>query len=166
MSDQGKANYEAWRKADGWHGSSSEDLEYDDLPSLDRHAFDVGADAVEQWLAEAPVDEDAPGSEPPKVIVVTEAGGRERFYAADGWDAEEAVDVTSKGDVVATYPPGAWQRIHRDGATLPDVTLRKLSLAMQALQKIGATVLEADDKRRVPVGTARDALEQIAELDL
>jgi hypothetical protein len=100
------------------------------------------------------------------VIIVTEHGGRERFYAADGWDAEEAVDVTRDGTVIATYPPGAWIRIHRDGATLPDITLRKLNAAMQALRDIANTVLEADDKRRVPVGLARDALEQIEELDL
>ena len=37
---------------------------------------------------------------------------------------------------------------------------------MQALRDIANTVLEADDKRRVPVGLARDALEQIEELDL
>ncbi len=65
MSDQGKANYEAYRKLAGRPGVSAAPLpEYERLPMELRYAFDAGADAVEGWLAEAPVDEDAPGNEP------------------------------------------------------------------------------------------------------
>jgi hypothetical protein len=107
----------------------------------------------------------------PKVIVVTEApvGERaplERRYLAD---AEEGADygylhLVRDGRQIARYQPMAWLSVRDDGALVPDVTLRKLGLAMQALREIGATVLEADDKRRVPVRIARDA--QIADVDL
>jgi hypothetical protein len=65
MSDQGKANYEAYRKLAGRPGVSAAPLpEYEQLPMELASAFDAGAYAVELWLSQAPVDEDAPGNEP------------------------------------------------------------------------------------------------------
>lgn len=65
MTAQGKANYEAYRKVAGRPGVSAHPLpEYEQLPMELRYAFDAGADAVELWLSQAPVDEDAPGNEP------------------------------------------------------------------------------------------------------
>jgi hypothetical protein len=65
MSDQGKANYEAYRELAGRPGVSAAPLpEYEQLPMELASAFDAGAYAVELWLSQAPVDEDAPGNEP------------------------------------------------------------------------------------------------------
>jgi hypothetical protein len=65
MSDQGKANYEAYREVAGRPGVSAQPLpEYERLPMELRYAFDAGAHAVEARLADAPVDEDMPGNEP------------------------------------------------------------------------------------------------------
>lgn len=58
MSDQGKANYTAVAAKIGGQYDH-----YDKLSPSIRAAYDAGADAVELWLAEAPVDEDMPGNE-------------------------------------------------------------------------------------------------------
>ena len=82
MSDQGKANYEGYRKMAGRPGVSAGPLpEYEQLPLALQYAWDNGADAVEAWLAAAPVDEDAPGNEP------IGAAGIDRFVKlAEGFD--------------------------------------------------------------------------------
>lgn len=179
MTVLGKANYEAWRKADGWHGSSSEDLEYNDLRSADRAAFDAGADAVEAWLAAAPVDEDAPGNEPAKVIVVTEApvgerGALERRYAADVDDKDAAygfLKLRRDGREVARYQPMAWLSVREEGAELPFYGPgKKLAIALDALRTIRE--LYGNDPRDTPDvaadidARAAQALDDIADMDL
>jgi len=69
MSDQGKANYEAYREFTHGRSLVSGDSipEWDGLPHEIQAAWNAGADAVEAWLADAPVDEDAPGNEPEPV---------------------------------------------------------------------------------------------------
>lgn len=64
MSDQGKANYGGYRAAAMGRSLVSGDPlpEWDDLSYQIKLAWDAGACSVELWLAEAPVDEDAPGS--------------------------------------------------------------------------------------------------------
>ena len=170
MSDQGKANYEAYRKTAGPLLVADEiDPEYGKLPANMRHAFDAGADAVEAWLAALPVDEDAPGSEPTpaKVIVVVEPRGEgrtvERYYAADGFDADTSgLDIARDGHVIASYPgEHSWLSVREDGALVPDGTAKALGIARRALEEIARTVLEKDDERRALVATARDALEEI-----
>jgi hypothetical protein len=109
-----------------------------------------------------------------KVIVVVEAPVGDRSPVERRYLAHEADDhrdygflrIRRDGRPVASYAQGAWLSAREDGALVPDVTLRKLSIAMEALQAVASIVLEADDKRRVPVRVARDALELIAELDL
>lgn len=78
MTDQGKVNYEAYRKLAGRPGVSAAPLpEYEQLPMELAYAFDAGADAVEAWLAELPVDEDMPGGEPgPRYALVEQMGYR------------------------------------------------------------------------------------------
>lgn len=68
MTDQGKANYEGYHAA--MPGASP--VPFGELPYAERRRWDAGADAVELWLAEAPVDEDAPGNEPNLAQVAAE----------------------------------------------------------------------------------------------
>jgi hypothetical protein len=111
---------------------------------------------------------------PATVIVVTEATGRERRYTAEGFvyiDGALAVGnphATNKDSMtaVAMHARKTWLSVREDLVLAPDKTAQKLGIAMQALREIAAIVLEADDKRRVPVAAARDALEQIAGVDL
>lgn len=155
MSDQGKANYE------GYHASvpGSKPVPFDELPHLERLHWDAGACSVEAWLADAPVDEDMPGNEPKpaKVIVVTDDTGRDRRYAADEWQAEEAVDVLRDGQVIVTYPQGTWRRATVEGAELAGV--RPTAIRLQAaLRKIAmADDCTADEIIR---GIARAELER------
>jgi hypothetical protein len=173
MSDQGKANYEAYRKAAGGPLIVGDEIdpEYERLPANMRHGFDAGADAVERWLDALPVDEDAPGSEPKpaKVIIVTEqpVGDRapvERRFAADEMDDHSGyghLRIRRDGRHIATYNAGAWRSVREDETEVPDSTAKALGIAKEALEEIARTVLEKDDERRELVATARDALEEI-----
>lgn len=66
MTAFGKANYEAYREFN--HGTSAVTGDpipvWDKLPVHIQSGWSAGADAVALVLAECPVDEDAPGSEP------------------------------------------------------------------------------------------------------
>lgn len=79
MSERGKVNYDAYRKMAGRPGVSAGPLpEYGELPLAIQYAWDNGADAVEEWLAALPADEDAPGSEPePRYALVEQMGYRQ-----------------------------------------------------------------------------------------
>lgn len=69
--------------------------------------------------------------EPATVIVVTEEGGKERRYAADGFELGLfGMSVTSGGKQVARYVSGTYRFAREEGATLPDTAER------QALQDI------------------------------
>lgn len=105
----------------------------------------------------------APASEPAKVIVVTETGGRERRFAADSWDrssGDGALDVhrTSREEdpIVAHYTHGAWLSVREDGAEVPDATAKALGIAKAALEEI-------QDEPHVGFGPerARKALDEI-----
>lgn len=116
-------------------------------------------------MSEKP-DSEIIGAEPkPKVVVLTEEGGRRAHYSADGWDAEEAIDITRGGRVIATYPAGRWIKVADDDAELPDERTRALGLAKAALRDIwqmGGPDNLHDAKKR-----AGDALEEIwAETEL
>jgi len=107
----------------------------------------------------------------PKVIVVVEAPVGDRAPLERRYLAHEADDHRDYGflrirrddRVIAGYSQGHWASFREDGATVPDATLRHLAVALTALREIGRTVLEAHDERRVVVGIARDALEQIED---
>lgn len=173
MSDQGKANYEAYRKLAGRPGVSAAPLpEYKQLPMELAYAFDAGAVAVEAWLADAPVDEDMPGNEPQpaKVIVVRDENNREHRYAAPNFGMlhDGTLVIGDKRDdgelrVDAMRAHGRWTSAHKDDVLAPDSTARALGTARRALDQIANSVLEADDPRREVVRIARDA---VAELDL
>lgn len=100
--------------------------------------------------------EDAPGSEPAKVIVVTEESGRERRYSAemfgtlyDGSGTLVVGDGGSPGDpltrVVAVYAKREWKFAREDGAEVPDATARALGIAKRALQAIRAEAEKRGD---------------------
>lgn len=98
--------------------------------------------------------EDAPGNEPAKVIVVTEAGGRERRYAATQWDdSGSRLVILRKGHPVASYPMGGELGVREDGAEVPDATARALGIAKTALEQI----------RRSADGTPASVLTSIAQ---
>lgn len=98
-----------------------------------------------------------PKDEPAKVIVVTDDNGRERRYAADEWQAEEAIDVVREGEVIVTYPQGTWRRATVEGAELDSVRPKALRL-QAALRKIAmADDCTADEIIR---GIARAELER------
>lgn len=168
MSDQGKANYE------GYHASipGSKPVPFDELPHLERLHWDAGACSVELWLADAPVDEDAPGNEPQpaKVIIVRDEAGREHRYAAPNFgmlhDGTLVIGDKTEGEdlrVDAARAPGRWAAVHKADVLAPDSTATALGIARRALEQIANSVLEADDPCREVVRIARDAVE---ELDL
>lgn len=98
-----------------------------------------------------------------KVVIVRDASGQSQRYAATGWDAEDAIDVTLDGDVIATYPPGYWTRVHRDGALAPEdnSTAIALGIAKRALEAVTRI-----SNPNVAIKLAMDALEEIfAETD-
>ena len=176
MTAFGKANYEAYREFS--HGKSMVTgkpiPEYDELPWDIQSAWDAGADGVALVLAECPVDEDAPGSEPAKVIIVTDDIGRERRYSAPdfgmlhdgtlivGTRIADGIDgVTGAGidklTVAASHAPGHWSRVHKDSALLGDVRTKAIRL-QSALRKIAtADDCTADEIIR---GIARAELER------
>lgn len=160
MTAFGKANYDAYREFS--HGASMVTgdpiPQWDKLPVHIQSAWDAGADGVALVLAECPVDEDAPGSEPPKVIIVTEASGRERRFTADGFDGDTSgLDVRRDDRVIATYPgEHSWLSAREDGATVPDATVRALAVAKGALE----AVAQISDPN-VAVKLAMDALDEI-----
>lgn len=125
MSDQGKANYEAWREAGGWHGSAPEDLEYDDLPAARRHPFDVGADAVEQWLAALPVDQDAQDWERRTQAAGTAPGNEPQ-------PAGQYALVELMGHAQAT---GSWRETALCGRPMLEIT--RLDVAERRVQLVG-----------------------------
>ena len=165
MSDQGKANYEAYRKLAGRPGVSAAPLpEYEQLPMELAYAFDAGADAVEQWLAEAPVDEDAPGNEPAKVIVVTEVPAGERGPVERRYRADEGDDHTDYGRLrikrdgrkVAGYNADAWLSWREHGAEVDDETATALAatryaldIAMTALNQVSRLTAVESAERKV-----------------
>jgi hypothetical protein len=171
VSDLGKVNYEAYREFT--HGRSLVSgamlPEWGGLPHEIQAGWNAGADAVEQWLSQAPVDEDAPGNEPAKVIIVTDDGGRDRRYAAldfgvmhDGTlviGAEIGALAREGLRVDAAFAPGRWVRACKDGATVPDTAARKLAIAMAALGVISGCD-DADSAQ-----DAGQALEDIADVD-
>jgi hypothetical protein len=112
MSDQGKANYDGYRRYFADEADMTLDV-YDELGARERAAFDAGADAVEAWLAEAPVDEDAPGNEPAKVIIVERDGHPARRFQASGWEVLEG--DSERGDLALT---------DEDGATIAQISAR------------------------------------------
>lgn len=161
MSDQGKANYTAVAAKLGGQGDY-----YDALPPDIQAAYDAGADAVEQWLADAPVDEDAPGSEPQPattVIVVVEAPVGdlrpvERRYGARGWedfDDGRLHVFDRKARRVAVYASGAWLSVREDGALVADATKRALDIARHTLNEICRTnVTETNEDGTIHKGVA------------
>ena len=118
--------------------------------------------------------EDAPGSEPAKVIVVTEpnadgAPGRETRYNATQWDVTSTYGLLAllrSGHPVALFQSPGWLSVREDGATVPDTTGRQLARAKRALRDIAHLNVEdgmdVNDARAI----ADRAVEDIAELDL
>lgn len=148
MTAFGKASYERYR--DFNHGVSAvtgQPLpEWDDMPVHIQSGWDASAEAVALVLAECPVDEDAPGNEPAKVIVVTEAGDGMRGPAERRYLAHEADDhrdygilrIRRDGQVVAGYAQNTWLSFRDPSAEVPDGTARALGIAKQALSAIRA----------------------------
>lgn len=88
-----------------------------------RERIERGAQAVADAASTQP--------KPATVIVVTEEGGKERRYAADGFTFTLfGLIVTSGGKQVARYLTGTYRFAREEGATLPDTAER------QALQDI------------------------------
>ena len=133
-----------------------------------RQAWNLAAMAVVDRWSE-PGDE----PEPAKVIVVTEAGGKERRYRADSWSVVDfvlqvGIDFTDDDGNecergIASYPPNAWLSVREDGALVPDGAMRKLGIALDALRSIAA--ITGPDDGTAP-DTAQQALYEIAEGDL
>lgn len=131
-----------------------------------RQAWNLAAMAVVDRWREAG---DEP--EPAKVIVVTEASGRERRFDADSWDGSSGdggLDVhrTSREEdpIVAHYAHGAWLSVREDGAEVPDATKRALGIAKAALREIDERANDGGEQPfgRPEIGTiAHDALEEI-----
>lgn len=115
MTDQGKVNYEAYRKASGGVSlvSGAPLPEWDMLGGDIRWSWDAGADAVELWLADAPGGERGPAQSPYE-------------------DGAELPDVTAQalGIARATLETIGGDRCERDSET----TLR--ILAREALDRI------------------------------
>lgn len=117
MTTQGKVNYDAYAKqasrADCWT----------DLSTMEQAAFEVGADAVEAYLASLPADEDMPGNEPgpaqPKIVIVTDYDQHERRHLADGYSVTDSgiLELTRDGVMVALYPGGGWKGCRVDEST-------------------------------------------------
>lgn len=110
--------------------------------------------------------------EAPKVIVVVEAGGKERRYDADSWALSappEAMDVRrssrTEDPIVGHYAPGAFLSVREDGSSTGDPFYRqgkKLAIAMDALREIGG----AYETGTVAHDFAHKALDDIADVDL
>ena len=155
MTAFGKANYGAYREFS--HGTSMVTggpiPEWDKLPVHIQSAWDAAADGVALVLAECPVDEDMPGSEPQaaNAIIVRDIHGRQDRYLADEWDTdgEDRLTVSRKtGESrmgVAEHAPGTWTSVRRDDA--PDTTLRQLGIARRALEEIARR--SPEDPRKV-----------------
>jgi hypothetical protein len=155
MTAFGKANYERYR--DFNHGVSAvtgEPLpEWDDMPLHIKSGWSAGAEAVALVLAECPVDEDAPGIEPAKVIVVTEANvvarTADRRYLADRHERDgDYLLIWRDGRIVGEYAAGRWASARHADSEVPDGTARALGIAKRALQAIRE--LYATDKRDTP----------------
>jgi hypothetical protein len=120
-----------------------------------------------------------------KVIVVVEAGGKERRYDADGWDADEygrltVSRTTARSELGGTThkvtgeysSPNAWLSVREDGASTGDPYFRqgkKLAIALDALREIDDRFTSDDldaDLCRALDKIAAEALYEIAELDL
>jgi hypothetical protein len=85
-----------------------------------------------------------------KVIVVTEASGRERRYAATQWDdSGSRLVILRKGHPVASYPMDGELGVREDSAEVPYATARALGIARRALSEI---VRRADDGGEQPFG--------------
>ena len=187
MTAFGKANYERYREFN--HGVSAvtgEPLpEWDDMPVHIQSGWDASAEAVALVLAECPVDEDAPGNEPAKVIVVTEApAGKStpvvrRYPGAVTWIEHidhvleiRADDGEDRKGRIATYQPNAWLSVREDGSASSDSYYqqgKKLAIALDALRAIGDRFISDDldeDLCRVLDKIACGALADIVELDL
>jgi hypothetical protein len=109
-------------------------------------------------------------AEPAKVIIVTEASGKERRYAADVWDVHDtpgAIDIERTdrpSDPVARYAPGAWLSVREEGSEADNVPMKALSIARAALKSIASC---GDDAAAdYLIACARQALEDITDLDL
>jgi hypothetical protein len=94
---------------------------------------------------------------PPKIFVVTEGGGRERRFTADGF-SHTLLGITVKRDekAIAFYPTGSYVAVREDGATVPDATARALDIAKRALE----AVTRISDPN-VAIQLATDALGEI-----
>ena len=113
-----------------------------------------------------------PNGQPAKVIIVTEANGRDRHYLADSFDGDTSgLDVSRDGHVIASYPgEHSWLNAREDGAEVPDSTDRALRIAKKALEEIARRAADGGEKpfgRPEIGGIARDALEDIfTEIEL
>ena len=164
MTAFGKANYERYR--DFNHGVSAvtgEPLpEWDDMPVHIQSGWSAGADAVALVLAECPVDEDAPGNEPAKVIVVTEANGGERRYDADGYAITDGtLFVKRYGITVACHPAGTWTSFRAGDAIAGDTQRKAVSIAKRALRNISALGTAPGHGLDDAQAIATDALDEI-----
>lgn len=90
---------------------------------------------VERAVTGAQEPEDAPGAQAAKVIIVTEADGRERGYDANQWDTAGpwGLRVIRKGTDAAAYAHGAWLSVRHDGAEADDDGERDTARRMDAL---------------------------------
>lgn len=137
-AEHGEGGWEAWAAA-----GETERAEWMPVGSLIENLIEGQSGAA------------APAAEPAKVIVVTDDTGRDRRYAADEWQAEEAVDVLREGEVIVTYPQGTWRRATIEGSELDSV--RPKAVRLQAALR---QVVMADD------GTPAEVLQHIARTEL
>lgn len=109
---------------------------------------------------EAHAGDDAPGSEPAKVIVVADSMGRQRRYEANQWqDDEEALDVYRRGELIATYPKGHWTRAFAEGTELDGITPKARRL-QSALRQIAMAEMEETEDVKILQRIARAELER------
>ncbi len=135
MTEQGKANYEGYRAA-----VMAPMPKWDELSYQAKLGWDAGACSVELWLAEAPVDEDAPGRPEVMHLMTIEMGawcgasGPGNGRASSQWREVTCPQCTAKRlaqlrtlvrDMLDTMPPSHAAvsfavRAGRLGVTGPD----------------------------------------------
>lgn len=95
--------------------------------------------------------DEAEPEQPAKVIIVTEASGKERRYQAPDFGTlrdgtlligDKDADRMMTG-IVAAYPPGHWSSVREDGAEADDVQAKALGITRSALSQI-LSVVRAD----------------------
>ena len=138
----GEVYWDAYATADPAYGGR---VPFAQLGEKHCAAIEAGAQAVAAKVLGSAAGEDAPGSEPAKVVIVTQATGQERRYNAPhfGQLADGTLVIGGRTgddlDVIAAYAPGHWARVHKDGAALPGTIEEALDIAKHALERIAAT---------------------------